>query len=160
VRIPFKSKRTTWETPAEFVVPKPGAFYWLPADANPIRDEGDPSGEGRTYDQDLDDWSLVVTIIGIVVAKAQAEARRMGGHPSDVTVTETVPDTAHERAVNAWFEGESLGVALRLEDGELKITDGRNRLWRASTRAPGAAVAWLPVRVTAFDSMLSTTAES
>ena len=140
-----------WLGPSEFVVPSPRWFYWLPADANPIEQVGDPSGEGRTCEHDLDDWTFVVASIAAVVARAQAEARRSGTDPGEVTVRWPVVDAAHEGAVNWWFAGESSGVALTLEDGKLTINDGRNRLWRAFSRAPHAYVRWLPVRITAFD---------
>ena len=146
-----KAKTPPWPGPAKIVVPRPRWFYWLPADANPIQHEGDPSVEGRTYEHDLDDWSAVLTSIAVVVARAQARARRFEDDPSEVTVAESVGDEAHEDAVNWWFAGESSGVALILGDGKLTINDGRNRLWRAFSRAPHAYVRWLPVRITAFD---------
>ena len=146
-----RTGKPPWLGPSEFVVPSPRWFYWLPADANPIQQAGDPSGEGRTYEHDLDDWTLVVTSIAVVVARAQAQARRSGNDPSEVKVHQAVVDEAHEGAVNWWFAGESSGVALTLADGALTINDGRHRLWRAFSRAPRAYVRWLPVRFTAFD---------
>ena len=146
-----KAKTPPWSGPAKIAVPRPRWFYWLAADANPIQHGGDPSGEGRTYEHDLDDWTAVITSIAVVVARAQAQARRSGDDPNEVTVCEPVGDAAHEDAVNWWFAGESSGVALALADGVLTINDGRHRLWRAFSRAPHAYVRWLPVRVTALD---------